>query len=53
MSVLIGVLATAALFAAFGFLHRGRRPRIGCTACDGTCGRACRYDITESPHASR
>lgn len=53
MTALIGVLATAALFAAFGLLHRGRRPRIGCAACDGTCGRACRYDIPESSHGIR
>ncbi len=53
MNALIGVLAAAALFAVFGLLHRGRRPRIGCAACDGTCGRTCRYDLPESPDATR
>lgn len=53
MSAVIGMLAGAALFAAFGLLHRGRRPRIGCAACDGACGRECRYDLTESSHDSR
>jgi hypothetical protein len=52
MSAVIGVLACAALFATFGLLHRGRRPRIGCAACDGTCGRECRYGDQEADHGT-
>lgn len=53
MTALIGILASAALFAVFGLLHRGRRPRIGCAACDGACSSECRYDTSESNHAIR
>ncbi len=52
MSAVIGVLACAALFATFGLLHRGRRPRIGCAACDGACGRECRYGDQEADHGT-
>jgi len=52
VSAAVGVLVCAALFAAFGLLHRGRRPRIGCGACDGTCGRECRYDHPEADHGT-
>jgi len=44
MSLFAGVLACAALFGAFGLLHRGRRPRLGCAACPGdACQRDCFY----------
>lgn len=33
MSALLGIVLCAALFAAFGLLHAGRRPKIGCDAC--------------------
>ena len=52
MSAAVGVLVCAALFTAFGLLHRGRRPRIGCAACDGTCGRTCRYGHPETDHGT-
>ena len=53
MSAVIGIVLCAALFAAFGLLHRGRRPRIGCAACDGACGRVCRYENLETEHGTR
>jgi hypothetical protein len=31
------VVACAALFAAFGFMNRGRDGSFGCGHCDGTC----------------
>jgi hypothetical protein len=36
MSAVLGVLACAGLFVAFGLLHRRGRPRIGCDACAGS-----------------
>jgi len=45
-SVLVGVLAVAALFAAFGLVHRG-------AACEGACpgcGEACEH---RNPPAGR
>lgn len=52
MSTLAGVAVCAALFAAFGWVHRGRRPRIGCAACDGACGRRCRSENPETDHGT-
>ena len=52
MSAVVAVLGCAALFTAFGWLHRGRRPRIGCSACDGACGRTCRYENPETDHGT-
>ena len=37
IETLLTVAACAALFAAFGFMSRGREGTFGCGQCDGTC----------------
>jgi hypothetical protein len=50
MSILIGILAAALLFAVFGLMRRGREPER-CSHCPGHCG-TCLYPDVEPPHVS-